>query len=358
MTTGIHHHAFDPDYVSPPGATLRDRIAELSVTQADLAARTGLSTKHVNQIMQGLAPITPETALALERVTSIPAGYWNRREADYRSTLLKLEPPTLTEDDERWLASLPIKELQARKRLPNETDRGRLFEAVLSFFGVAHREAHERIWRKSVASFRRSDAYRSAPGSVVSWLRIGELESQGIETKPFSPTRFRRALAEIRALTAAGDPNQMVHLCAEAGVVVVFVPEVKGCRISGATWWASPGRPVIALSDRYKKDDFFWFTFFHEAAHILLHSKKDTFVDDGTDDDLVEEEANRFAEDILIPRDQKRRLHTLTTESDAVLFAEQLGIAPGIVVGRLQHEGLWPWSKGQRLKRSIQIVEG
>lgn len=355
--TSRTHHTFEPDYVSPPGDTLRDRIAELFVTQAELAARTGLSTKHVNQIMQGLAPITPETAVALERVTSISSAFWNRREADYRSTLSRLHPPKVTEADRAWLASMPVKELQRRGKLPPSLSGGRLLEALLTFFGVADRDAYERVWRKPVASFRRSDAFKSAPGSVVTWIRLGELEAIDVDTQPYSPAAFRAALLEVRALTASGDPNRLVPICATAGVAVVFVPEVKGCRISGATWWASSGKAVIALSDRYKKDDFFWFTFFHEAAHILLHSKKETFVDDGTDEDIVEEEANRFAEDFLVPKEHRPALSSLSSEADVVAFANRLGIAPGIVVGRLQHEGLWPWSKGHRLKRSLRIVE-
>jgi len=350
------HHAFKPDYVSPPGDTLRERIAELSVTQAELAARAGLSTKHVNQIMQGLAPITPETAVALERVTSVPASFWNRREADYRSTLSRLHPPEVTEADRAWLSAMPVKELQNRGKLAFGLSEGRLLEALLTFFGVADRDAYDRIWRKPVASFRRADAFQSAPGSVVAWLRLGELEALAVDTQPYSPSAFRAALLEVRALTASDDPNGLVGACASAGVAVVFVPEVKGCRISGATWWASPGKAVMALSDRYKKDDFFWFTLFHEAAHILLHSKKETFVDDGTDDDIVEEEANRFAEDFLIPKEHRHALSGLSTEADVAAFASRLGIAPGIVVGRLQHEGLWPWSKGHRLKRSLRIV--
>ena len=355
--TSRAHHAFNPDYASPPGDTLRDRIAELSVTQAELAARTGLSTKHINQIMQGLAPVTPETAVALERVTNISSLFWNRREADYRSTISKLNPPVVTEADQEWLASMPIKELQKRGKLPASLSGGRLLEALLTFFGVADREAYERVWRKPVASFRRSHAFRSGPGSVVTWIRLGELDAINVGTRPYSPTEFRAALLAVRELTASGDPNELVSICAHAGVAVVFVPEVKGCRISGATWWASPGKAVIALSDRYKKDDFFWFTFFHEAAHILLHSKKETFVDDGTDDDVVEDEANRFAEDLLIPKEHRSALLKLSTEAEVAAFANRLGIAPGIVVGRLQHEGLWPWSKGQSLKRSLRIVE-
>jgi HTH-type transcriptional regulator/antitoxin HigA len=357
MMSEIERHPFRPDYVSPPGDTLRDCLVELNLSQAELATRAGLSTKHVNQIIKGLAPITLETAIVLERITGMPSSFWNRREADYREGLLRAKPRTLTDDDEAWLKSLPIRELQKRNRIPAEKDRGRLFDALLSFFGVADREAYERIWRGPVASFRRSLAHKSQAGAVVTWLRIAQLEAQPAKVAPFSASFFRKVLNEIRSLTAQGDANRMVEMCAAAGVVVVFVPEVKDCRISGAAWWANSARAVIALSDRYKKDDYFWFTFFHEAAHLLLHSKKETFVDDGTDNDLLEDEANRFARDFLIPPDHAANLHLLTTEAEVETFAHATGIAPGIVVGRMQHDKIWAFSQGNRLKRSLQIVE-
>lgn len=353
----VDSHPFRPDYVIPPGETLRDRLEEMNLTQAELAARAGLSTKHVNQIMQGIAPITLETAIVLDRITGIPASTWNRREADYREGLLRAKPRVLTAADEKWLSSLPVPELQKRKALPNERDRGKLFESVLGFFGVADREAWERIWRAPVASFRRSQAYASHPGAVVSWLRIAQLEAQEARVAQYSASQFRKVLHEIRSLTADGDANRIVEMCATAGVVVVFVHEVKGCRISGAAWWASPSRAVIALSDRYKKDDYFWFTFFHEAAHLLLHSKKETFVDDGTYDDMLEDEANRFAEDFLIPPEHAQRLAELATDADVEVFADGIGIAPGIVVGRLQHDHLWGWNRGHGLKRGLHIVD-
>jgi HTH-type transcriptional regulator / antitoxin HigA len=356
MTT-VEQHPFRPDYAIPPGETLRDRLAELNLTQAELAARAGLSTKHVNQIMQGIAPITLETAIALDRITGIPASIWNRREADYREALLRFRPRELTPEDHAWLNVLPTKELKKRGCLPHETDQGRLFDAVLSFFGVADRAAYERVWKVPVASFRRSGAYKSSPGSVVSWLRIAQLDAQGRKVAPYSASTFRKVLRDIRSLTARGHPNDIVDLCATAGVVVVFVSEVKGCRISGAAWWTSPYRAVIALSDRYKKDDRFWFSFFHEAAHILLHSKKETFVDDDTDDDVVEDEANAFAADFLIPPDYKPRLYRLTTDEEAEAFAKEIGIAAGIVVGRLQHDDKWGWNRGNNLKRGLQIVD-
>ncbi len=356
MTT-VKQHPFRPDYAIPPGDTLRERLAEMNLSQAELAARAGLSTKHVNQIMQGIAPITLETAIALDRITGVPASIWNRREADYREALLRSKPRVLSEDDRAWLDALPIKELKKRGCLPDQKDPGRLFDAVLSFFGVADRAAHERVWKVPVASFRRSAAYKSAAGSVVSWLRIAQLETQGRKVAPYSASAFRRVLEEIRSLTEDGDPNDIVDLCEAAGVVVVFVSEIKGCRISGAAWWTSPSRAIIALSDRYKKDDRFWFSFFHEAAHILLHSKKETFVDDGSDDDVVEEEANSFAADFLVPPGYKPRLYRLTNDSEVVRFAQDIGVAPGIVVGRLQHDENWGWEKGNKLKRGLRIVD-
>lgn len=357
MTKG-ETHPFRPDYVVPPGETLRDRLAEMNLSQAELAARAGLSTKHVNQIVQGVAPITLDTAIALDRITGIPARLWNRLEAEYREGLVRARPRVLSAEDEKWLSALPIKELQKRHHLPLVKDPGRLFEAALSFFGVADSAAWARIWRGPVASFRRSQAYASDPGAVVSWLRIAQIDAQQRKAAPYSAATFRNVLREIRGLTANGDPNRMVELGASAGVVIVFVPEVKGCRISGAAWWASPSRAVVALSDRYKKDDYFWFTFFHEAAHVLLHSKKETFVDDGTETDFVEDEANMFAANSLIPPEDAERLRGLVTEDDVESFARELGIAPGIIVGRLQHEGLWSWTRGHRLKRGLRIVEG
>jgi len=355
--TTAERHPFQPDYAIPPGDTLRDRLSEMNLSQTELAARAGLSTKHVSQIMQGVAPITLETAIALDRITGVPARVWNRLEADYREARLRSTPRVLTDDDKAWLKSLPLHELKKRGCIPAEKDQSRLFDAVLSFFGVADRSAYDRVWKAPVASFRRSGAYKSSPGSVVSWLRIAQLAAQEAKVEPYSATAFRKVLRQIRSLTKDGDPNRIVEMCASAGVVVVFVSEVKGCRISGAAWWASPNRAVISLSDRYKKDDRFWFSFFHEAGHILLHSKKETFVDDDTDNDVIEKEANDFAANYLIPPEHKRRLFQFTTEREVKDFANEIGIAPGIVVGRLQQERTWDWGQGNRLKLGLRIVD-
>ena len=136
------------------------------------------------------------------------------------------------------------------------------------------------------------------------------------------------------------------------------VPEITGTRASGAARWLTPIKAVIQLSLRYKSDDHLWFSFFHEAAHLLLHSKKRTFVS-GTEaeNDPTEDEANAFAASFLIPRRYETELRALESLDDIAAFADRIDIAPGIVVGRLQKEGILDWSQGNRLKKRFQLVD-
>jgi HTH-type transcriptional regulator / antitoxin HigA len=354
----VSEHPFRPDYAVAPGKTLRRRLKEISVSQAELASRSGLSTKHVNQIMQGVAPITHETALVLERVTGMPAGLWNRLEADYREALLRARHRELSSEDRRWLGLFPVSELQRRGYLPRERDQARLLDALLNYFGVADRSAWERMWTRPVASLKQSKAFSSDPGAVAAWLRLGELDARDVVAASFDAADFREALQLARGLTRLQRfADELVDACKAAGVVVVFVPEIGKSRVSGAAWWANPDRAVIQLSDRYKHEDNLWFAFFHEAGHVLLHSKRQTFIDDGTQVDELENEANRFAASTLIPPAAAKELPSLATEGDVERFASEVGVSPGIIVGRLHNDGLWDWRKGNRLRRHLRILE-
>ncbi|MDY0169094.1 MAG: ImmA/IrrE family metallo-endopeptidase [Thermoguttaceae bacterium] len=146
----------------------------------------------------------------------------------------------------------------------------------------------------------------------------------------------------------------MVEHCRTAGVALVLVPEIKGAPVSGAAKWLTPEKAMIGLNLRGRRDDRFWFTFFHEAGHILNDSKKETFIDVDYDDDPREQNANRFAADLLIPPDNARHLRELKSHMDVVRFAKSLGIAPGIVVGRLQREGIIPYSHLNCLKATFR----
>jgi len=100
-----------PDSVSPPGETLQETIEALGMSQADLAERTGHSSKMINEIIKGKAPITPKMSIELERVLDVPASFWNNRERHYRENLARREEHARLEEHVKWLDSIPVKDM-------------------------------------------------------------------------------------------------------------------------------------------------------------------------------------------------------------------------------------------------------
>lgn len=364
MSTKILHQ---PDYAFHPGESLAETLEELGMSQKELAERAGRPLKTINEIVQGKAAITADTALQLERVTGVPASFWNNAQRNYEAFLARQAESAALQEGIEWLKSFPIQPLWKLGWVPKLSDPIDQLRALLGFFGVAGVEEWQRLWQQPDVAFRKSNAFAAHPMAVAAWLREGERQAQRVATQPFDKERFVAALLEIRQLTTE-EPQTfepaMKTLCAESGVAVVLVPEVTGTRAYGATRWLTPEKAILQLSLRGKAEDFLWFTFFHEAAHILKHGKKDVFIEapEGTADAATqkkEEEANAFAADFLIPREAYRELLTLkpfTTEKIR-RFSERLGIAPGVVVGRLQHDKLIPFKQLNGLKRRFQFTE-
>jgi HTH-type transcriptional regulator/antitoxin HigA len=353
MDDGLDRHPYTPDYAVPPGATLRETLEHIRMSQAEFARRADLSTKHVNQIIQGDAPITADTAIALELVTEVPAEVWNGLEAHYAATTRRLATRReMTDEDRAWVQAMPVPELIRRRYLPDVKDMGVRFDGLLRFFGVANRHAWMAIWGDPEASFHRSSAFRSKPEATAAWLRIAELRAAQVETDAFDKNAFKEAAAEIREWVGSPIDRELIERMQErlarAGVALVIVPEIEGSRASGATRWLSADKAMIAMSLRYKADDHFWFTFFHEVAHVLLHGKRQIFIHEersrkGADPDGREAEADRYSSDVLIPRPMVARVRTLSGEAEIRAFADELELAPGVVLGRLQFLGVVPW---------------
>lgn len=355
---GEKRHAFRPDYAVPPGDTVLEVLRSLGMTQAELAGRTGRPRKTINEIIKGKAAITAETAIQFEMVLGVPASMWLGLERDYQETIARTKESRELALAKGWLDGLPVRKMVEYGWLEDRGDPAGKVREALSFFGVASPEAWQVVWTAPDAALRESKAFQSQPGAVAAWLRRGEIEARRIECRPHSSRLFRETLRRVRSLTRGsvdGIEKSLASLCAEAGVAVVFVPELPGARLSGATRWLAPDKALVQLSLRYRTDDQLWFTFFHEGAHILLHGKEARIEEeDGASGE--EEEASRFAADFLIPPKQYRAFtcaHRRPTKRAVASFAADLGIAPGIVVGRLQHDGFVPWGHLNGLKRKL-----
>ena len=334
------------DLPIPPGEVLAEELEVRGMTQKELAARLGRPAQVINEIIKGKKAITADTAIGLGKVLGIDAQFWNNLEANYRLTLAQNRERDALLANVQWLDDYPIREMIKRGWIEAGRDKTSRLKALLSFLGTAVVEP--RVYQQAVG-FRITEAAQRkiSLGALAVWLRKGELDAQKVPTADYDEQVFIEALATIRQMT--GQPPEdfipaMRSLCAEAGVAFRMVQELPKCGANGATRWLTDRKALIQMNIRLKWADIFWFTFFHEACHLLKHRTQRRIVIDGlaADPDLaeIEAEADEFARDFLIAPEVWRDFCDAGsfTSRSVREFAQCVGIAPFIVVGRLQKE--------------------
>ncbi len=361
---------FTPDWVSPPGDTIADILEERDWTQVQLADRLGYTTKHISLLINGKAPINEETALKLERVLGSTTAFWLNREAQYRAGLARIEEDNRLKGWTSWLDQLPVKDLMNQGVIPNcrliDKNKPGLVKKLLQFFGVASPEDWQNYYAGMEVHFRRTREEQSDVGAISTWLRLGEIKAEQLDCPKYSKPKFDKAVREIRTLTVLPPEEfepQMQKLCWEAGVVLVLVPSIKKAHVSGVARWLNPHKALIQLSLYGKTNDRFWFNFFHEAAHILLHDKENIFLDEWNSGESLkseqERQADQWSREFLISPEYEGELAELKSETDVIGFAERIGIHSAIVVGRLQHDHLIDpsWMNGLKVSLDFQGIE-
>lgn len=363
---------FVPTWASAPGETVSDLLEERSLSAPELGQLLSLSTAEMNALLAGEAEIGDSMARQLSQLLGASESFWKSREVQYRADRARSDRL-----EREWLSNLPVRDMVNFGWINFESDSHEKAEACKRFFGVT--DTTEWLARYSTlldaAAFHASTAFGASMPSVATWLRQGELEAKSIECRPWDPEAFERALAGIRSLTREKNPSiflpQLQAICADAGVAVVIVRTPKQCPASGATWFISPECAVLQLSFRFLTDDHFWFTFFHEAGHLLLHSEhlsplpgrygahrwilEEAALDDS---EWLEREANEFAYHTLIPEETEHRLMNLVLKKrDVMSYAREIGVSPGIVVGQLQHNGTLRYNQLNGLKRRYKWSE-
>ena len=354
-----------PDRVTHPGKTLADAIEEIGMTQSELADRTGRPKKTINEIIKGQTSIMPETAIQLERVLGVPASFWMSRQRHYDEAEAHAEERERLADHVDWIRNFPTSQMIKLGWLESGTSPIDKLEALLSFFAIGS------PWNRPMSGkglackrfFEPLKPTKRAPMLFRHGYAAEKLRLQAFLVSLYR-SRFQSTLHGIRSMTfnmPKGFDHKIQELCAGTGVAAVFVPLIKGVHAWGATRWLAPDRAILQLSLKGKYEDVFWFTFFHEAAHILLHGKKCVFVDSGpAAQNRQEEEADSWASEFLMPKSLWStflRGKSIFTESEVIAFARSVSIPPAIVVGRLQHERILPNTHLNGLRRKIQFSQ-
>ena len=357
------------DAVPHPGETVLEYLEFNGWSQRDLARRTGLTPKTISEICNGKGPISPSTAIAFERVFERPAHFWLNLQRQFDEAMARRTALAQLAGWDDWGKKFPVKEM---RRLNFALPRGRSdTDALLNFFGVSSPDSWHSVWQSAGVSYRQTRRFKINEEAIAAWVREVELLARRFTLSPFNEEMLRSSLNRLRRLTR--EPYEKIfepvqELCSAYGVAVVWVPALKHTGISGCTRWLSDKNAVIGLTLRYKWDDQLWFTLFHELGHVLLHRTKQSFVVDNAAEDLsdqvvdpemqqYENEANQFAGDVLIPAKALTEFinkHTFTSESIHD-FAEEQEIGPGIVVGRLQREGILGYHQGNTLRQRIEL---
>lgn len=350
------------ELLSKPGDTILGQLDHLKMTQAELAERMGKTPSKINDLISGKEPITVNTAIQLERVLGIDAQFWLNRETRYREKLTRIEQEEFLLNCKGWLDAQPIKDLKKFGYIKTEKKGTDMTDELLQFYSVVSPLEFEKVYIEDYATtdFKKSTAYRTSLSSMAAFLRIGEIEMKKLTLPEFDKTKFKDALEQIRTIAYEHPEDfaqQLKDICAKCGVAVIFSISFPGAPISGATRWIG-GNPLIQLTDRYKTNDHFWIAFFHEAGHILLHGKKDVFIEEfngAIQDKIKEEEAEKFAIDLLLSKKFISELGSEISEKDIKILEKKANIHRGIIVGILQRLDRLPHEFGVSLKIKVHL---
>jgi len=349
---------YQPTKAIHPGYLIQRALDDSNMSQLSLAERTGLSPKHINEIIKGKTSLTVETALLLENSLGGSANFWINLEKNYQETLARIDNDKRAITEITLAKKFPYLEIVKAGFLSSTQVQKDRVKILWKFFGVNSLNTVELT--ESVA-FRKRNAKNINPEALATWLRCGEIEASKLELPEYSALTLRKNLSSIKALSRRPDFGKPLQTkLAESGVGIVYIPHFKHTQINGATRWIGVN-PLIQLSIFGKDADKFWFTLFHEVGHILNgHSKKETFLDfKNIEKEEIEKQADKFASNTLIPNDKFRVfVETGDITRDAIItFAQVNGISPGIVLGRLKHEEILDWAVHQDLHAKLEFTK-
>jgi addiction module HigA family antidote len=345
-----------PQSVPHPGETLAEKLEEMEMGPKEFALRTGKPEKTIIAIVNGKSSITPDMAVQFENVTKIPANFWMNHQRGYDEYIAREKRQTVIQEALAWAKQFPLADMIKKGWLPQVATLEEKTMEMLAFFGFSNHTAWEDYYFKQQlkVAFRISLAQTKEPYAISAWLRKGELQAAELEANDYSEKKFKEALPELKAIMAIHPEdffNQLQSICLEAGVKVVHTPCINKAPISGSTRWLND-TPFIQLTGRYNRNDSFWFTFFHEAGHILLHGKKDIFLEkvEYSDKDLIKEkEADEFAIKWTLSEEEEADiLEALPLNNYGIKeLAKKYNTHPAIIIGRLQHKKQIPYSLGR-----------
>ncbi|WP_282112343.1 ImmA/IrrE family metallo-endopeptidase [Maribacter stanieri] len=335
-----------PETVTHPSEFLKEILQEKKMGSKEFAVKTGKPEKTISAVLKGKSSITTEMAILFEQVLKIPAHFWIESQKNYDEYKARVDFQNNIDNAQEWASLFPYAKMASfgwveRTRKPKEKVIN-LFE----YFGIASQKSFEDYYfnQKTQVAFRISLKNQENALAIASWLRHGEIQAEKWYVQEYCSNKLKKILPSIKDLMV-NQPNnfftELQEICANAGVKVVYTPCLPKAPIHGSTRWLGDV-PLIQLSGRYRRNDIFWFTFFHEIGHILLHGKKYISIENIKIDGEIENyerEADDFSANWLLAKTQESEILSKKQlyEDDIIAYAKKFNTHPACIIGRLQH---------------------
>ncbi|MDI1309724.1 MAG: ImmA/IrrE family metallo-endopeptidase [Methylotenera sp.] len=347
---------FNNDWISPTGNTILDILESKNITISAFASKIGFSISEANLLIQSEVALTDELAEILSATIGASKSFWINRESQFRQDLARRQVAKINSKVESdWLKTLPIDDLVIKGWISNVSTTTDKIRACLKLFNVENIAEWTKASEEKLASyaFKKSNSHKQEFGATATWLIQAEIIASEIETENLDLELFHKKLSDIKELTREPNPQiflpKLREIAASCGVAIAVVKTPKGCRASGAAKIINPNKAILILSFRYLSDDQFWFAFFHEAGHLILHGNQIIFENDNLS--AQETEANDFAYETLIPKEHQDELQKISASHIAIIrYSRKLNISRGIVVGQLQKSGKLRFGQFNNLK--------
>lgn len=351
---------FAPDWVVSPGVSITRLLSIKEIAEDELAEELGMNSSEFEQLLSGDRRITREVAETLSCFLGSSPDFWQRRDEIFIAESHRLEK---TDEDEvdKWIKMIPTSQVAQLGWIKAGLKAESLRREVLEFFGCESYSEWKAVYSSGLdaVAFRTSSAFEANDLSTLAWKRMGEIQAEKARVRDFDRGRLRELLPSLKRLSYVRSPAALVEKLRErlsgCGVILTTARAPKGCRASGATWISPDGNPVIHMSFRHLSDDHFWFTLYHEAAHVVLNHGEHVTYDRQAKSSftpIYEREADSLASDTLVSPDVQSWIRSRIPNKDNVISAAlKAKVTPGVIVGQLEHAGYVKHGRLSFLKR-------
>lgn len=340
----------------PPGETIKEQLSFRGMTQKEFAVRMCLTEKHVTNLLKGRVQLTSNVAMRLESVLNVPAIFWENLESLYREALLKVETENQMEADAEIVRNLPYGDMVKNGWIPSSNDSHEKVRNLRKFFEVSRLELISDPSISRIACRRFSSGDKS-DYALLAWAQKAKLEARDCETEKINICGLEKSIQTIRAMSFFPPEvfcPKLKKLFGDNGVALIFLPHIENSALHGASFYDGK-KIVIGLTVRGRYADIFWFSLFHEIAHVIYGHIGQA---NGTSDE-DEKAADLFASETLVPSEKLKSFilqNGIFTSDTLKRFAELVDIDVGILVGRLQHDGIIGYNQFNFLKKKYALI--